>query len=49
MSHLYIVTYLMDGLHEHTRVYADNKRQARKMLRDVMGSRYQVTEVEEVM
>lgn len=49
MSHLYIVTYLMDGFHEHCRVYADNKRQARKMFREVMGSRCQITEVEEVM
>lgn len=49
MSHLYIVTYLMDGFHEHTRVYADNKRQARKMFHEVMGSRYEITEIEEVM
>ena len=49
MEHIYIVTYLMDGFHEHKRVYADNKRQARKIFRDVMGSRYTITEIEEVM
>ena len=49
MEHVYIVTYLMDGLHEHKRVYANNKREARKIFKDVMGSRYTITEIEEVM
>ena len=48
MEHVYIVTYLMDGFHEHIRVCADNKRQSRKIFRDVMGSRYQITGIEEV-
>ena len=49
MSHVYIVTYLMDGFHEHKRVYANNKREAKKIFKDVMGSRYTITEIEEVM
>ena len=49
MEHIYIVTYLMDGFHEHKRVYANNKRAARKIFKDVMGSRYTIIEIEEVM
>lgn len=49
MEHIYIVTYLMDGFHEHKRVYANNKGEARKIFKDVMGSRYTITEIEEVM
>ena len=48
MNHFYIVTYWMGGFHEHMRVCADNKRQARKIFRDVIGSRYQITGIEEV-
>lgn len=49
MNHVYIVTYLMDGFHEHKRVYANNRRQARKLFRDAMGSRYEITDVEEIL
>lgn len=49
MDHVYIVTYLMDGFHEHVRVYANNKQQARKYFRDSIGSRYKIVEIEEVM
>ena len=49
MEHIYIVTYLMDGFPEHKRVYAINKREARKIFKDVMGSRYTITEIKEVM
>ena len=49
MDHIYIVTYLMEGLHEHKRVYANNKREARKIFKAVMGTRYTITEIEEVM
>lgn len=49
MKHVYIVTYLIEGFYEHARVYADNKRQARKIFRDAMGSGYQITRIEEIM
>lgn len=49
MNHVYIVTYLMDGFHKHTRVYANNKCDAKKIFKDVMGSRYTIIEIEEVM
>lgn len=49
MEHIYIVTYLMNGFHEHKRVYANNKGEAKKIFKDVMGSRYTITEIEEVM
>lgn len=49
MKHLYIVTYLMEGFHEHKRVYANNKAEARKTFQLVMGTRYKIIEVEEVM
>ena len=49
IEHIYIVTYLMDGFHGHKRVYANNKGEARKMFKDVMGSRYTMAEIEEVM
>lgn len=46
---VYIITYLMSGFHEHMRVYADNKRQTRKIFKDAIGSRYTITEIEEEM
>ena len=49
MKHVYIVTDLVEGFYEHARVYADNKRQARKIFRDAMGSGYQITGIEEIM
>lgn len=49
MNHAYIVAYWMGGFHKHMRVYADNKRQARKIFRDIMGPRYPITGIEEVM
>jgi hypothetical protein len=39
----------MDGLHEHKRVYANNKKEAHKIFKDVMGSRYNIVEIEEIM
>jgi len=48
ISRKFIVTYMMDGFHEHTTIYADNKREARKCFKEVMGSRYHIVEVEEV-
>lgn len=44
----YIVTYLMDGLYEHARVSATNRREARKEFYAILGSRYKIVEIEEV-
>lgn len=47
MEKVYIITYLMDGFHEHMRVYARNKTEARKEFRNAVGSRYKIVEIEE--
>lgn len=43
----YLITYLMGGFHEHIRVYANNKTEARKEFHNILGKRYEIVEIEE--
>ena len=49
MEHIYLVAYLIDGMHDHARIYANNKHHAVKIFKESMGARYTITEVEEVI
>lgn len=45
---LFIVTYIDNyGLHEHARVWADNKTEARRIFRDSLGAGYKIVDIEE--
>ena len=44
----YLITYLMDGFYEHIRVYAKSVAGAKKEFRVVMGSQYEIVEIEQL-
>ena len=45
---LFIVTYVdAYDLHEHARVYAKNKKDAARIVKESVGSNIEITEIEE--
>ena len=45
MEHIYLITYLMDGIHEHRRISANDANAAKRKFKNEMGSRYEIVEV----
>ena len=44
----YMITYDDGYGFSHARIYANNKKEARKAFKDAIGSRYPIVEIEEI-
>lgn len=44
----YLITYDDGYGYSHTRILAENKREARKDFKNALGSRYKIVEIEEI-